>query len=258
MTNAVRLVGLAVLAAAFALGVGQAETKKGKPAIDKKADEQLKKACTYLAKMKSFRFQVNETLDEVTDDGQKLQFNNERKVTVVRPDRLYVESTGDTVGERQFYYNGKTITLYDKKKNVYFTAKAPATIDGMMDELHDKYGQSQPLADLLFADPYKVLTENAKSGGYVGLHRVGHHLAFRNPALDWQMWIQPGDKPLITKMVITFKRDASAPQYSARLRHWVENPAVTKSMFEFKPPKGAKKAPFPGTEKKGKKKSKGE
>jgi hypothetical protein len=254
MKQAVRLAALAVLAAACALRGAPADTAKGKATIDKKADDILKKACAHLAKLKSFRFQVDETVDEVTDDGQKLQFSNHRTAAVRRPARVRVQSTGDTVGDRQFYYNGKTITLYDKAKNTYTTLKAPRSLDAMIEELHTKHGQSQPLADLLFADPYKVLTEKVTSGGYVGLHKVDgvkcHHLAFRQSALDWQIWIDSGDKPLVRKLVITFKRDAASPQYCARLHHWEEDPDLPDSLFQFKAPKGAKKVPLPGTEKK--------
>ena len=58
-----------------------------------------------------------------------------------------------------------------------------STIEATLDQLFDRYGVSQPLADFLFADPYKVLTERVESGRYVGERKVAgvtcHHLAFR-------------------------------------------------------------------------------
>ena len=46
------------------------------------------------------------------------------------------------------------------------------------------------------------------------------HLAFRNPRVDWQIWIQKGEQPLPLKYVITTKWVTGAPQYSLRLSEW--------------------------------------
>jgi hypothetical protein len=68
-----------------------------------------------------------------------------------------------------------------------------------------------------------------------------HHLAFRQKTIDWQIWIQDGDKPLPRKMVITYKRDAGGPQFTARLSRWNVKPKLSKDTFEFEPPADAKK-----------------
>jgi hypothetical protein len=40
-------------------------------------------------------------------------------------------------------------------------------------------------------------------GSYIGREEVGgsvtHHLAFRNPNVDWQIWIRDGQQPLPLK-----------------------------------------------------------
>jgi hypothetical protein len=217
-----------------------AEGKK----IDAKADRYLREMSAYLAQLKAFSFQIDETFDEVQDDGQKIQLGNRRTITVKRPNRLMGIAAGDTIN-RQFYYDGKTITLYSKAKKAYARVKAPDTIPAMLDAVHEKMGQGQPLADFLFPDPYKILTEHVQSGAYVGLHLLGkvkcHHLAFRQKGLDWQIWIEDGDKPLPRKMVITHKREAGGPQYTARLSKWDVNPKVKNALFEFEPPADARK-----------------
>jgi hypothetical protein len=212
--------------------------------IDAKADQALRDMSDYLANLKSFSVQVDETIDDVQDNGQKIQVANRRKLTVKRPNRLKATLSGD-IADREFYYDGKTITLFDKGKKVYATAKASDNIPAMMDEIHDKMGQSQALADFLFPDPYKILTEHVQRGTYVGLHHVGtvkcHHLAFRQKNIDWQIWIQAGSKPLPRKMVITHKRVAGGPQYTARLSKWDVSLKLGESMFEFQPPEDARK-----------------
>jgi hypothetical protein len=43
-------------------------------------------------------------------------------------------------------------------------------------------------------------------------------VAFRQDDIDWQAWIDAGDVPLLRKLVITYKNEAGAPQYTVRLR----------------------------------------
>ena len=78
--------------------------------------------------------------------------------------------------------------------------EAQDTIDATLDEIHEQFGYTPPLSDVLFADPYHALTEHVESGTYVGRNSVGdtkcHHLAFRQKGIDWQIWIAEGDKPL--------------------------------------------------------------
>jgi hypothetical protein len=216
---------------------------KGKK-IDPKADRYLKEMSEYLASLKTFSFQADSMFDEVKDNGQKIQLGNRRMVTVKRPNNVMAVTTGDTVN-RKFYYDGKTITLYDRAKNAYATFKAADTIPAMLDEVFEKLGHSEPMAELLFPDPYKTFTEHVQSGTYVGLHHVGkvkcHHLAFRQKTIDWQIWIQDSDEPLPRKIVITYKRDAGGPQFTGLLSRWEVHPKLTSDTFLFKPPEGSEK-----------------
>ena len=215
--------------------------------IDPKADQYLKAMSTYLAGLKTYSVQVEEFIDEVGDDGLKIQLSNQRKLSVSRPDMVFGETSGDTAN-CLFYYNGKTVTVYDRSQKTYATEKVPGTIDGMLDDLHDRFDTQQTLADFMFSDPYKVLMENVQSGTYVGLHNVGttkcHHLAFRQKSLDWQIWIDAGTEPLPRKFQITFKREVDQPQYTALIHHWEMNPKLESSMFEFKAPESVRKVDF--------------
>lgn len=235
--SAAAVLGLATLA-----GGASKEAK-----IDARAEEHLKAMSDYLGGLKTYTFQVEESFDNVQDDGQKLQFGNQRKVTVSRPGKVYGESEGDTANSK-FYYDGKTVTVFDRKHKTYAVEKAPDTIDAMLDDLHKRFGIDAPLADFLFSDPYKVFTENVESGSYVGLHYVGkekcHHLAFRQKRLDWQIWISAGENPLPRKLVITFKRQGGEPQYRAYIHRWDVNPELEDNTFQFEAPEGVQKVEF--------------
>ncbi len=71
-----------------------------------------------------------------------------------------------------------------------------------------------------------------------------HHLAFRQKAVDWQIWIDAGDEPVPRKLVITFKQQAEQPQYTALIHRWDVNPKLGDEMFQFQPPAGVRKVDF--------------
>jgi hypothetical protein len=246
MRRRMSAVGLAVAAVLVGVAlVAGAQQHAGK--IEPKADQYLKSMSSYLAGLKMYSFQVEEFIDEVQDDGQKIQLSNQRNLSVIRPDKVFGEDVGDTANS-SFYYDGKTVTVLDRAQKTYATEKVPGTIDAMLDDLHERFDTHQTLADFLFADPYKVFTENVESGTYVGLHQVGkvkcHHLAFRQRLLDWQIWIDAGDQPLPRKLLITYKREVDQPQYTALIHRWDVNPELKANLFQFQPPAGVRKVDF--------------
>lgn len=241
--SAIAMAAVAVLASAAMSGGPAPPAAK----IDPKAQEYLKGMSAYLAGLQTYSFHVEEFFDEVQEDGQKIQLSNQRQLSVKRPDKVFVESEGDTSNSK-FYYNGKTVTIFDPARKTYAMEKVGGTIDKMLDELHDRFDVHQPMADFLFSDPYSVLTEHTRTGAYVGLHYIGklkcHHLAFRQRLVDWQIWIDTGEKPLPRKLVITFKRQVNEPQFTAFFYRWQVNPTVADSTFEFQPPEGTHKIAF--------------
>jgi hypothetical protein len=246
MRRRILAAGLAIVAVLGGVAlVGSAEQEA--PKIEPKADQYLKAMSNYLAGLKTYSFQVEEFFDEVQDDDQKLQFSNQRHMSVSRPDKVFGEDEGDTASSL-FYYDGKTATVFDRRQKTYATEKVPGTIDAMLDDLHERFDTHQTLADFLFADPYKVFTEHVQSGTYVGLDHVGtvkcHHLAFRQRILDWQIWIDAGDQPLPRKLVITFKRQTDEPQYTALIHRWEVNPKLSDDLFQFQPQEGVRKVDF--------------
>src|SRR5439155_17548463 len=104
------------------------------PKIDAQADKYLKQMCSFLAGQKSFSFTAEESVEEARAGGQVVELSNRRHVTVSRPNRLAADALGD-MGSRQFFYDGKTATLYARKANVYATQKAPPTIQARRDDM---------------------------------------------------------------------------------------------------------------------------
>ena len=212
--------------------------------VEPRAEQELKEMGEFLAKLPHFALEAEETFDEIPDGELRRQLTNVRRVAVERPNHLAADATGDTLS-RASWYDGRTVTVLDKEHNVYATIEAPGTIDATFDKLEDEYGVVLPLADLLYSDPYAVLMAGVTYGRYLGIHQAAgvdcHHLAFSQETIEWQIWIDAGDKPLPRKLVISYVQEPGEPQYSAVIRRWTLEAKVPEGLFTFEAPEGAQK-----------------
>jgi hypothetical protein len=215
--------------------------------VDPKATAILKRSTDYLAGLKQFSVDTHSTIEAVLTSGQKVLFDNAATVTVQRPNKLVARRKGDLVNQ-VFYYDGKTLSLFNPDDKVYATVAAPGTLEEMLDFARGSLDVIAPAGDLLYKNAFELLTQDAKSGFVVGKGVVGgvrcDHLAFRGPEVDWQIWIQEGATPLPRRYVITSTQVAGSPQFATLLSNWNTAPKVTDSTFAFTPPKGANRVDF--------------
>ena len=243
-TNTARLLAALALCSAVVLPqVGLAQ-----PAgIEPQAEKLLKASMAFLAAQKRFSVDTRNTIDVVLTSGQKLQFGATASASVQRPNRMRAERKGDLV-DQVFLYDGKSLTLYNPGQKYYATVGAPGTLEGMLDFARTTLDVIAPGGDLLYANAYEILMENVTSGFVVGKSVVEgvrcDHLAFRGADVDWQIWIQEGKQPLPRKFVITSKDVPGEPQFTVVVTKWDLAPKLGRGMFDFTPPKDAKKVDF--------------
>jgi len=237
------LVGLLIAGAAHAT-----ESESATSASEARALSLLKKSADYLSQAKAFRVRAELSFDVVQEDGEKIEFGATRMMTVRRPDHAYVEGRRRDGERANLYIDAQTVTLLDLDENVFATAKVPGNLDATMDYLVDQIGVPAPLSDLVYSNLYSVLREQIESGTYIGESTLAgvrcHHLAFRRTDLDWQIWVEDGERPLMRRIVITYKTSEEGPQFRARLFDWDLAPEVLDSLFAFTPPAGAQQVPF--------------
>lgn len=228
-------------------GAIAAQESAKKPVIDPEADVVLRQMSDHLKTVNASIFHLTDTIDELQADGRKFQFAHTRQLTVVRPDKLKIDVTGDLTN-RTVWKDGKTITVFDKDKGVYAQLPDPGTIDQAVDMLQEKYGMGLPGADLLTDDAYKSMTERCSAVDYVGLGYVGdekcHHLAFTGDDIDWQLWVTVGKDPAPRKMVITYKKISGEPQYTQQLLKKEDPSKIKDAVFTAEIPKGTEKIDF--------------
>lgn len=214
------------------------------PAIDPQADQMLRQMSDYLRSLQSFSVHVDAVVEGITPSGERLDTDRSGDVWVERPNKLRINMIS-AKHNVQMYYDGTTFTIYSPKQNYYGTWNAPGTIDEMVVVARKKYGLIVPGGDLLATDPYSKLIANIKSSTYVGDMPIRgvmtHQLAFRQPDIDWQIWIEADDTPVPIRIVITDKRTSDHPQNMASYSDWNMSPAIDSSTFTFTPPAGAQK-----------------
>ena len=180
--------------------------------------------------------------DEWLDDGKIVQLSGERTIKITRPGAIYAESRGE-ITNRNSWYEGKTLTVYDLDDHAYAVLEVPGTIEEMFDHVYEMTGMVQPLADLFYKDVGEELLANIDSGRYVGEENIlgvtCHHLAFRQETVDWQIWIDTGDTPLPRRLVITYKLEEGRPQFIADFIGWDLKTEHQKQLFSFTKPEGA-------------------
>jgi hypothetical protein len=206
--------------------------------VDPNAVKALREMSTFLQTLKTFKLESQTSLDVVTNDGQKVQFNGVANYTARKPNGFVVDVVSDS-WNRKYIYNGSEFTLYAPKLGYFATFPAPATIQETLTEIGAKFGISLPLDDLFrWSGTEGARAEALESAFMVGTDTIDgvktNHYAFREGKIDWQVWIQQGDQPLPRKVVIVDRSDPAQPAYIARLS-WVLNPPVTDADFAFRP-----------------------
>ena len=236
-------------AAAQVAPAGQPPTAEGGQGglIDPAATALLKRMSDYMGKLKAYSVHARNTNEVLLTNGQKLEFEATSDVIVERPNHLRSNRVGD-VTEVEFYYDGSTVTLYGRKHQYYATAPAPASMDQMLDHIRQRLSMEPPGADLLYSNIYDGLIDGVSEARVIGPAVIGGakttHLAFRASDVDWQIWIEDGDRPLPRKYVITTKWTTGSPDFGVEFSDWNLSPKIDKSTFVFTPPKGAQKIDF--------------
>jgi len=233
--------GIASIAGAAALGLLLAA-----PARADDAATILKAMADYITGQKNAAISFDSDIEAMTVDLQKIQFTSSGQALLSRPDKVRISRTGGYT-DVELVFDGKTATLLGKNTNAFAQVDSPGTVDQLVDKIRD-LNLEIPGADLLLGRVYDALTADVVDAKHIGQGVIDgvecEHLAFRNPEVDWQVWVQTGPRPIPRKYVITSKHAAGAPQYTVRIKEWKTDVPADADQFVFKPPADAKKVEF--------------
>jgi hypothetical protein len=218
------------------------------PTLEPKAIAALQKMSAYLRALKTFKVNFKLFKDEVLLSGQKVMIDGTSELTVQKPDRFHASTKMDEAHhDQQYYYDGKTFTIYGNTNKLYATFAAPGTIGDLLDVAEERYNIGLPFADLFIWGTDKADPSAIKSAIYIGPTQINDvtcdHYAFQNEDIDWQLWVQQGATPLPRRLVITTKEEEGQPQYIS-VMDWKLSPKINNKLFTFVPPKDAHKIDF--------------
>jgi hypothetical protein len=223
------------------------------PAIDPLVRTVVNKVCHELSSARTITYHAEITFDSVLASGVKIQYAAAMDTAIQRPDHLMIDYKSD-LGAKAIWYDGKTLTIYDAAHRAYATITTPDSIDAMFKQVAEEKNLSIPLENLDFNDECGRAYRDIQRGKYIGINDVEGvdciHLGFIQQEADWQLWVDHSKNFLPRKVVITYKKLPSQPQWSAIFSNWRFNEKLPASLFQPKIPKGAIRASFVGEQEK--------
>jgi len=215
--------------------------------LEPKAVDLLKASCSRLAAAKTMSFTVVISYESPSRLGPPLIYTTRAEVTMQRPDKLRVITSGDgPVSE--FYYNGKTMTGFAPAENLVAVAEAPPTIDAMVKKAYDLAAIYFPFADMISADPYSIISEGLTQAFYIGQSRVvggttTDMVGIVNNVVFEQIWIGADDK-LPRRARAVFLGDPAGLRHQIEFSNWQVDPDVLAEAFSSAAAVAAMPIPF--------------
>ena len=208
----------------------------------------LTRMARFLATSPTYRVTIRDSYDVLQDSGQKIEFGDVRQITLRRPNQLRVDLTESDGDRREIFYDGKAVTAFSPAANVYAQSRIVGDIDAAIRHVQEKLRLRLPLAALLTTQFPRELAARTESLDYVERTSIdgvdAHHLAGRSQEIDYQAWIAAGDTPLLLKLILTYRTAEGQPQFRAEFTNWNFTPDTPASVFDFVPPKAAKRIDF--------------
>jgi len=215
--------------------------------VDAMAMKLLQRMTEKLGSLKQFSVHTEVTLEDRLDSGHRIDLDVSANVSIVRPDRLYAERKGDPI-DQSFYYNGKTLTLYNPNDKVYATETVPNSIEAMLDHARESLGLMVPVADLVYDNAFELLSKDVSFAMVLDKTVIGgvrcHHLLFSRPGVDFQLWISDDNKLLPYKYVVTDTGNPGQVSVSTVMSDWDFRVLKDEKIFNFVVPDDARAIDF--------------
>lgn len=210
--------------------------------------EQVMRMANFLAQLKEFSVTLQTGYDVVQESGQKIEFGETRKLTLVRPDRLRLDVEKSDGESSTTVFDGKAVTVFNPKSNLYALSEVQGDIDAAVRHFVRDLKMRLPLAMLFVTALPQQLEERILEAAIVetaptqGIPYA--HVAVRGEAVDFQVWVPTTGDPLPRRLIITYKSEAGQPQYWANFSDWNLAPNPPASLFSLEIPKDAGRIQF--------------
>lgn len=205
-------------------------------AIDPAADRLMQQMSYFLSALKTFSVHVENRIDSLRPGDQPVSDYRRAELYVNRPNQLRADVTGDALNQ-QFFFDGTTVTLYEKDIKYIGSIGAAEGIEPAVNEAVKAFGLIAPAADLVFNNAYNALMRDVLEGEYIGKTSVDgiscHHLAFREKQNNWQIWIADSQLPFPRRFIVEAKAGDDTTRYINNYTRWNSNIKLDQDFFNF-------------------------
>jgi hypothetical protein len=218
-----------------------------RPALEPKALDILKAACSRLAAARTMAFTAVVAYESPSRLGPPLVYTTKSEVMLQRPDKLRVITLGDGPAS-EFYYDGKIMMAYAPAENLVAVADAPPTIDAALQAAYDSADIYFPFDDVIVADPYKDIADGLKRAFYIGQSHVlagttTDMVGYVTQGVFVQAWIGAEDKlPRMLRAV--YLDDPLQLRHGLELTNWQLDLPVPADAFGSSKAASAKRIKF--------------
>lgn len=217
------------------------------PVIETRAVDILKASFDRLAAAQTLQFKAVVFYENPSRFGSPLVYTTSSEVTVQRPDKMKVITSGDGPAS-EFYYNGKTITAFSPAENLVAQAEAPPEIDAMLEAAYHDALIYFPFTDVIVADPFKDLADGLTQAFYIGQSRVVGNtttdmVAYESSGTFVQIWIGTEDK-LPRLALAVYRDDPMQRRHSVEFSAWQLDETLAADFFSSLDTAGALHIPF--------------
>ena len=204
------------------------------PELEPKAIALLRGMSERLASAKSMSFTAITTYEQPSRIGPALAYSTVSEVTMQRPDKLRVITSGDAPAS-EFYYDGKTITAFAPAENLVAVANAPPNMDAMFELVYNSAAIYFPFNDLLAPDPFKTIADHLTAAFVIGESKViggtiTDVVGIASDSMFVQIWIGAEDK-LPRMMRAVFRGDPLRLRHQLALSDWKLDPVIAGGAF---------------------------
>jgi hypothetical protein len=238
-----RLIRLLWLATLVWAGGGCSTQMASGPDIDPAAREQISRMQSAVEQLDAYQITFSTLSDEKLPSGQFVQEGQTAVLRVARPDRLAIRAERDSGEKWAAWLSGGKLVLLDETRGLYARLDLPAPLDQALDALSDRYGLELPLIDIVSGLRRAGLLDRVQTGIVLGTEPVAgkecHHLLFRQPVVDWQIWIEQKDPALPRQILFTFKDEPNHPVHRTTFTEWNILPGFKDSEWEPQLPEKA-------------------
>lgn len=254
-----RGIGVAIVCICLGMstaGFGQGATNA--PADEKKAAEILQEVKDFYRSLKTLAAETTLTIKDSSDPAQVRQSETAFSISVRQPDRVRADVRGDAIN-LMAVSDGKKLYVLEKKENSYSEHAAPANAATVLAAMASNI--TTRLGTMLMSEPFRSapfdgLDDPSAQRQYLGEEeRDGkryRHITSVQKDLDWEMWVETGEKPLIEKLTLDarkmFANMKDKPQekplvFSVEIvyKKWTLDAEMPDATFAFAAPEGAKR-----------------